>query len=346
MVAKPPLDPPPVLFDDDPMIVYWNKPVAELVTLKKPDMDPGQAERHRIFSLALMSLVEHYWNGNRFGAEGSYPWRTKQQWPSHSGLYLPKCNGKQADYLGHNICAMAVDGDGDIIDFDFNHNEVFDSSVEHAESRLIRRIFALTRLNDYNTADPARGDDYSTRLTKVTVYTSLESCAQCSGIMTLGKVKEVVYLQKDYGTYAIGNILYNLTHDPTSGFAKPIAAPCPIPGSDFNFGYYKQLDDSFRNYFDKVANRPEDPTKPDRSFFNGKGSKSIAGYLCTDDAYEIYRAAADEFATMKTSYGSYLPNSADISPKLLKTNDQALVDARKFVEYAKTYGSRGTPHQS
>ena len=39
-------------------------------------------------------------------------------------------------YLGHNIACIAVDGNGEIIDFDFNHNDFFRSSAEHAESRI------------------------------------------------------------------------------------------------------------------------------------------------------------------------------------------------------------------
>src|SRR5262249_60859373 len=34
-------------------------------------------------------------------------------------------------YVGHNIACIAVDGNGEIIDFDFNHNHFFRSSAEH-----------------------------------------------------------------------------------------------------------------------------------------------------------------------------------------------------------------------
>ena len=46
----------------------------------------------------------------------------------------------------------------------------------------------------------------------VTLYTSLESCAQCSGVMSLAGIKQIVYLQNDFTAYKIGNIMYNLAN--------------------------------------------------------------------------------------------------------------------------------------
>src|SRR5262249_22014479 len=131
-----------------------------------------------------------YWNGNKYGQDGEYPWRPKQK----------RTNGRYqgGDYLGHNIACIAVDGEGEIIDFDFNHNDMLNSSVEHAESRLIRRIFSLAQLNNgWATRDvqaPAPPIPYSNVLSDVSIYTTLESCSQCSGIMALGSVKEVIFL--------------------------------------------------------------------------------------------------------------------------------------------------------
>ncbi len=65
---------------------------------------------------------------------------------------FPTCRGAryagdgQGDrYLGHNIACIAVDENGSILDFDFNHNELFNSSAEHAEARLVRRLFSLNQ---------------------------------------------------------------------------------------------------------------------------------------------------------------------------------------------------------
>ena len=118
----------------------------------------------------------------------------------------------------------------DILDFDFNHNEIFDSSVEHAESRLIRRLFSLTQVNrTYNNTQCVpcgsteeasekynKSVSYENLLSEYTLYTTLESCTQCTGIMNLGNLKEVVYLQTDPGMGSIGNIVFNMNRGKTS----------------------------------------------------------------------------------------------------------------------------------
>ena len=65
-------------------------------------------------------------------------------------------------------------------------------------------------LDDWKTGQPIPEKSRAIALKGVTIYTSLESCAQCSGVMSLGRVKQVVYLQNDPGAYRIGNIMYNL----------------------------------------------------------------------------------------------------------------------------------------
>ena len=127
--------------DGNPLDYYADRPVSELTAAPLVCIVPGDAERHRIFSLMLMALVHHYWNGNKYGRKGTYPLNE----PEPDPILNPYAH---ADYFGHNIAAIAVDGDGDIIDFEFNHNEIFNSSTEHAESRLVRRIFNLARVYD------------------------------------------------------------------------------------------------------------------------------------------------------------------------------------------------------
>ena len=106
-----------------------------------------------------------------------------------------------------------MDGNGNIIDFDFNHNAFFRSSAEHAESRLVRRLFSLTDIYDsWKTGPRVNNKPHAASLGQVTLYTSLESCAQCSGVMSLAGVKQIVYLQNDFTAYKIGNIMYNLAN--------------------------------------------------------------------------------------------------------------------------------------
>jgi len=194
--------------------------------------------------------MRHYWSGNKYGLVGEYPRN-----PSVNA-WRDKCPFLGGEYKGHNIAAFAVDHDGYIIDFDFNHNALFDSSVDHAEARLIRRVFSLTQLQDsWNVAsqdNPA--DKYSNTLSKVTVYTSLESCTQCTGIMMLGRVKRVVYMQSDPGMYRVGDLFRTLTtKDKNPDY---IRAPEPIAATQVGSDVLKELDISFQKFIDTEQSGP------------------------------------------------------------------------------------------
>jgi tRNA(Arg) A34 adenosine deaminase TadA len=350
----------------DGLVKYWTGPVSDLATVQLPPMDPGQQERHRVYSLCLMALMSHYWNGNKYGDTGSYgSWRTAQAAGSVTGGGTFYRGGT---YLGHNIAAVAVDGLGRLIDYEFNHNNVFDSSVEHAESRLVRRLFALNQIwDDWETNGPARlGDEsmqrrqpprfarhtnrpdatgldavagtttkgYSSLLSDVTIYTSLESCAQCSGIMTLASVENIVYLHWDQGEFLVGNIMYNATHAAPAGFT----APLPIPASSFELTQFDQLNQGTTDFNTRVT------TEPFYTFADGSTSNtpSVTSYLCTDGAMQIYAGAAQEFNGLAATL--QYPEWTPAAPGAL-TNAAALANAGAFLEYATSVGTRGTPHR-
>lgn len=334
-IPKPPVDDP-----DSPLARYWKQPLYELVTaatrpsdgdeLTKPLSD-AEKERHRIYSLLVCALVAKYFNGNKRGMAGEYPWRPGQR--QANGLYA----GRGEKYLGHNIACVAVDAEGDIIDFDFNHNEIMNSSVEHAESRLVRRVFSLVRIYDgWATTEPGAAkteSNYGKTLKGVTIYTSLESCAQCAGIMALGTVKEVVYLQRDPGMYSIGNILRVLT-------TPNLRAPYPRPASDFAFDYFDRLNRAFGAFAEERKKIGSDPKA--RPFYVGEAyvdkSVSITSFLCTDVALGIFNEALAELTAYTCRHPDHTPAAGG------RTNAEALVQARRFLAYAHECGFRGTPH--
>ncbi len=313
---------------------YWSRPVSELATLREPIPNVAEQERHRIFALMLMSLVHEYWNGNKRGRRGQYPWNEDPAMGPHL----------DEDYLGHNIAAIAVNGDGTVLDFDFNHNRLFNSSAEHAEARLVRRAFALAQLSDTWRADvdgrppPHRAlDDYTT-LADVTIYTSLESCAQCAGAMALGRVKRVVYLQTDPGMYFVGRILRNLTDE-------SLRAPLPFSGGEIGLGYFERLDAAAADFSARVISEPF-WIGPDRS----DNKPSVTSFLCTKPARDIYGEARAEFQALvadptRLTAGDYRPGTSDGTPiASAKTNREALAEAADFFTYAVTSVRRGTPH--
>jgi tRNA(Arg) A34 adenosine deaminase TadA len=322
---------PPVVDPKAPLAEYWNKKVSELATAQPTSIRDEDAERHYIFSLLVAALVHRFWNGNKNGQTGEYPWRQGQK--LSSGIY----DGGQ--YLGHNIACIGVDGLGEVIDFDFNHNEIFSSSVEHAESRLVRRVFSLAQVYDdwhmRRSDAQQKPDDYMNILSNVTVYTSLESCAQCSGIMALGKLKAVAYLQQDPGQFAIGNILRNLT-------TQSLRAPLPISADLYRFPYYDVLNRGFRSFYQDVLKRP---FYTDSTGQIQDNSQSITSFLCTDEAKTIFDEAFKEFQAYKVKFSSYKPlDNGKPNPRML-TNEQVLNHVREFFKYASACGHRGTAHK-
>ena len=152
---------PPVLDDQSPLAQFWKKQVFELATVDLKEAAPELAietvrERHQIYCFLLMKLIHRFWNGNKRGPLGDYPRRLTQREardPTHRfrGDMIENPDQFRVNwdrYLGHNIACLAVDGNGEIIDFDFNHNDFFRSSAEHAESRMVRRLFSLTDIFD------------------------------------------------------------------------------------------------------------------------------------------------------------------------------------------------------
>jgi len=329
---------PYVLNPNAPIAKYWEKPLYSVATVPPLDLGYETRERHRIFALLLFALMRRFFNGNKNGSRGIYPWREKQR--DNDSRYAGN------DYLGHNIGAIAVDLTGEVIDFDFNHNQIFGSSAEHAEARLIRRVFSLTQLYDgWDTrmpGDPPRTRGYSTLLGGVTVYTSLESCAQCSGVMALGQVGQVVYLQRDPGTYHIGNILWNLTSreiGAAEAAEVKATAPRPIPGSEIDFHYFNELNTKYRDYYSAVRNKPF-------HMIEGKQadcSSALTCFLCTDEALDIFDRARKEFFALSEGNLKYSDFRPEGKPQPM-TNAEALSRAARFYDYASDVGRRGTPH--
>jgi tRNA(Arg) A34 adenosine deaminase TadA len=331
---------PPTLEPDEPLAVYWDKPVENLASVSLATLSPEDAERHRIYSLLTMAIVHGSWNGNKNGALGEYPQRPAQL--EAPNRYRGDRRGDR--YLGHNIGCIAVDEKGYVIDFEFNHNEIFNSSAEHAEARLIRRVFSLNQINngwDVATPEDKKFAKYGNTFSAVTLFTSLESCAQCSGIMALASVLRVVYLQSDPGQFLIGNILYNLT-----GRAKRrYGAPEPMSADAFGFDYKRELDAAYRAYYSAMKADPE--VFFYRASANAKKDRSlgITSFLCTDAALDIYARAAAELGTIILAFPDYKPIKSDGTTDGVKSNSDALSHARRFLLHAARDGNRATPHR-
>jgi tRNA(Arg) A34 adenosine deaminase TadA len=370
---------PPEGFDaQNPLAENWQKRLSEIVeldlnkqTFEKDTRELQQEavkERHRIYCHLLMKLISRFWNGNKRGPLGSYPLRAAQIEPiqsngpsqptqRYSGDVIkdpdPRFQRVSWDrYLGHNIACIAVDGNGEIIDFDFNHNDFFRSSAEHAESRMVRRLFSLTDIFDSWKTGGVPGKPRAASLTKVTLYTSLESCAQCSGVMSLAGVKQVVYLQNDFTAYKIGNIMYNLANRiPNKDSLGNIVsdrpgAPIPIPASMIGLDEFDALNQANITFVKdlKAAEASKDSSKAffvssDKTFVDYE--PSITSFLCTDTARGIFERGGNKLNEQSLTF----PNSRFPDEKDVLTNEQCLAEAREFFKYVDVEGYRGSPHK-
>jgi tRNA(Arg) A34 adenosine deaminase TadA len=335
----------------DPFTFYLDRKVSELVEVENTAITPQEAERHTIFSLLVMALADDAFNGNKLGAVGRYPWREHQK--IADDRYAGDPWGDR--YVGHNIVCLAIDGRGEIIDYEFNHNDLFNSSAEHAEARLVRRIFSINDgFEQWETRDKDDIVDapYGTTLSAVTIYTSLESCAQCSGIMALGNVKRVVYLQEDPGQYRIGNILYNLsnplgishprTHPTPPGERPPrkYGAPEPVSAGLFGFELKAEIEAAYRSYAASVGEEKPFFTRGARV----DKSNSITSFLCTDAAKSIFHEAGVRLNSFHVEHKDYRP---DVPPDTRDacTNAGVLEQAQEFRIWALKAGRRATPHR-
>jgi len=86
---------------------------------------------------------------------------------------------------GHNIGSILVNAQGVPVFWARNASRRLDNGSQHGEVRLIQNFLNCKGVGRY-------ADGY-------TVYTTLEPCAMCTGLMTLTQVARVVYVQEDPG---------------------------------------------------------------------------------------------------------------------------------------------------
>ncbi|MET4023142.1 hypothetical protein [Bradyrhizobium sp. S3.2.12] len=351
-------EPPPGFRDQPPFKDYWEKPLRDIVKIDlskdAPELaDEAVKERHRIYSHLLMKLIHRFWNGNKFGPFGDYPGRKAQIEVTgrYRGDMVPNPEGSRVSwdrYLGHNIACLAVDGNGEIIDFEFNHNDFFRATSEHAESRMVRRLFALANIADsWKTGNPIGDKSRPALLNEVTLYTSLESCAQCSGVMSLAGVKQIVYLQNDFTAYQIGNIMYNLANRTGSNRQSP-GAPIPVAGSEIGLPQFQALNKANLEFVDAMKAAERVPNG--EAFFVSLAGKknftpSITSFLCTDAAYDVFKEGGARLDSMQLAFPKW-PNQVDgRNHAEILTNAQCLKEAQDFFRYADMEGYRGSPHK-
>jgi tRNA(Arg) A34 adenosine deaminase TadA len=123
-------------------------------------------------------------------------------------------------------------------------------------------------------------------LDKYSIYTTLEPCAQCAGMMTFLRVERVVYGQEDS---SYGKALERLQLDSSHAFAPPAHGYPPYPrrvmceasSSDFRV----QLETAFSNYRSRHRAR-----------------STLTDFLYTDEAKAVFQKASEALQRLEAKY--------------------------------------------
>jgi tRNA(Arg) A34 adenosine deaminase TadA len=166
------------------------------------------------------------------------------------------------NWRGHNIGSILVEPGGRIVNWARNCNAILSNGTQHGEVRLM--VGYLNRVGGYS-------------LKEHTVYTTLEPCAQCSGMMVLTNVKRTVYGQTDPG---FGKALERLSLDSMKWNA---AGYTPYPRAVIS----EKSTTQYCEFLDKEY---------------AKIGGSITKFLLTDTSKKIYESAARSLKNYRVKY--------------------------------------------
>lgn len=188
-------------------------------------------------------------------------------------------DGKQKDKRGHNIGSILVAPDGQIVNWARNCNAALSNGTQHGEVRLMMGY--LNRVGGY-------------ALKGHTVYTTLEPCAQCSGMMILCSLHKTVYGQTDPG---FGKALERLALD-SKKWNENGYGPYPreVISERSNSKYCDMLDNSYQ-----------------------QTGGSITKFLLTDQAKSIFMQAVNQLNNYQLKYPEENLSILEHAQETLKT---------------------------
>jgi tRNA(Arg) A34 adenosine deaminase TadA len=154
---------------------------------------------------------------------------------------------KQYGGRGHNIGSVLVTSDHLPVFYARNSIIALDNATQHGEVRLVQNY-----LNCKGIKGSRKG---------LTVYTTLESCVMCAGMMAMVEVSRVIYVQKD----------------PYFGGVREALKDIHYP----------------RVYFQETANGLAQKRALEAGYdrYRALGKSEITGYLYTEEARNIFKSA-------------------------------------------------------
>lgn len=156
---------------------------------------------------------------------------------------------------GHNIGSILVDKNSIPVFWARNSVTVRDDGSQHGEVRLIQAFLNCPSIGKY--------------MNGYTIYTTLEPCAMCTGMVAMTKVDGVVFVQVD----------------PEYGHARQALANIKFP----------------RLFQQSTPNGLKQKNELERgwSSYRAKKDSSITDYLITEEARKIYSSADQDLINYK-----------------------------------------------
>ena len=166
---------------------------------------------------------------------------------------------------GYNIGALLVNQENKAVAFDLNAINSTDNSTQHGEVRVITKF--LEKEKCFNL------DGY-------TIYTTLEPCVMCAGMITMTDIDRAVFGQRD--------VQFSKAFERLSIDTTPIGGFPPYPRrvetltSDLNFS--KELNTAYQEFLEYDSD------------------KVLAKFLASDVAKDIYKNAYEYFLKYKVMF--------------------------------------------
>ena len=189
---------------------------------------------------------------------------------AYAVVYKNWQNADRDNNRGYNIGSILVNGQNDVVYWARNSVNITRNMTQHGEVRLI---------------DGYLKSNHQKALEGYTIYSTLEPCAMCSGMMFLTNVDRVVYGQKDP---LYGDAIERLEYDSKSTNTGYPPYPRYVKSDASNLLLRHLLDYFFDDYELNHNNL------------------SIALFLTTDEARYVYKNAIFELENYEVKFNENL----------------------------------------
>ncbi len=168
---------------------------------------------------------------------------------------------------GYNIGALLVNENNNPVHYGLNCINSTDNATQHGEVRTIIGYLDKTKRFD---------------LTDFTMYTTLEPCIMCAGMMTMTSIKRIVYGQKD--------VVYSKAFERLAFDSSSIGGYPPYPRQ-------VEVDVSKTEFREALDMGYQKFLKKDKE-------KYLAKYLASQEAKDIFEEAKNTFLHYKVIFSS------------------------------------------